>query len=159
MTTDTLRPLHFELSRRRGSIGGTGIGPLLRNRAPLVSEIWCPIARNLRHMRPTPSDYWYLDEMVIVIRGRRHWLRRAVGNEGEVLGFLVQSKQNARAALKLLRKLLKKQGWAPTRITTDRLRSYHAAIRTLGLTASMCGIVRARQPERAVLLSIAATFN
>ena len=42
-------------------------------------------------MRPTPSDYWHLDEMVIVIRGRRHWLWRAVDNEGEVLDFLVQS--------------------------------------------------------------------
>jgi len=93
-----------------------------------------PIAQNLRHMRPTPSDYWHLDEMVIVIRGRRHWLWRAVDNEGEVLDFLVQSKRNAWAALKLLRKLLKKHGWAPTRIATDRLRSYHVAIRTLGLT-------------------------
>ena len=94
-----------------------------------------PIAQNLRHMRPTPNDYWHLDEMVSVIRGRRHWLWRAVDNEGEVLDFLVQSKRNARAALKLLRKLLKKHGWAPTRITTDKLRSYHVAIRTLGLTA------------------------
>ena len=94
-----------------------------------------PIAQNLRHMRPTPSDYWHLDEMVIVIRGCRHWLWRAVDNEGEVLDFLVQSKRNTWAALKLLRKLLKKHGWAPTRITTDRLRSYHVAIRTLGLTA------------------------
>ena len=93
------------------------------------------IARNLRHMRPTPSDYWHLDEMVIVIRGRRHWLWRAVDNEGEVLDFLVQSKRNARAALKLVRKLLKKHGWVPKRITTDKLRSYHVAIRTLGLTA------------------------
>ena len=94
-----------------------------------------PIARNLRHMRPTPSDYWHLDEMVIVIRRRRHWLWRAVDNEGEVLDFLVQSKRNAKAALKLMRKLLKKQGWAPTRITTDKLRSYHVAFRALGLTA------------------------
>lgn len=70
-----------------------------------------PIARNLRRMRPTPSDYWHLDEMVIVVRERRHWLRRAVDNEGEVLDFLVQPKRNAKAALKLLRKLLKKQGW------------------------------------------------
>ena len=61
-------------------------------------------------MRPTPSDYWHLDEMVIVIRGRRHWLWRAVDNEGEVLDFLVQSKRNARATLKLMRKLLKKHG-------------------------------------------------
>ena len=94
-----------------------------------------PIARNLRHMRPTPSDYWHLDEMVIVIRRRRHWLWRAVDNEGEVLDFLVQSKRNAKAALKLMRKLLKKHGWAPTRITTDKLKSYHVAFRTLGLTA------------------------
>ena len=94
-----------------------------------------PIARNLRQMRPTPSDYWHFDEMVIVIRGRHHWLWRAVDNEGEVLDFLVQSRRNAKAALKLMRKLLKKHGWAPTRITTDKLRSYHVAIRTLGLTA------------------------
>ena len=94
-----------------------------------------PIARNLRHMRPTPSAFWHLDEMVIVIRGRRHYLWRAVDNEGEVLDFLVQSSRSAKAALKLMRKLLKKQGWAPTRITTDKLRSYHVAFRTLGLTA------------------------
>ena len=94
-----------------------------------------PIARNLRTMRPTPSDYWHLDEMVIVIRGRHHWLWRAVDDEGEVLDFLVQSRRNAKAALKLMRKLLKKHGWVPTRITTDKLRSYLVAIRTLGLTA------------------------
>jgi len=94
-----------------------------------------PIAKNLRRKQPTPSDYWHLDEMVIVIQGRRHWLWRAVDNEGEVLDFLVQSKRNAKAALKLMRKLLKKQGWAPMRITTDKLRSYHVAFRTLGLTA------------------------
>ncbi len=94
-----------------------------------------PIAQNLRHMRPIPNGYWHLDEMVIVIRGQRYWLWRAIDNGGEVLDFLVQSKRNAKAALKLMRKLLKKQGWTPTRITTDKLRSYHVAIRTLGLTA------------------------
>ena len=94
-----------------------------------------PIARNLRRTRSTPSDHWHLDEMVIVIRGKRHWLWRAVDNEGEVLDFLVQPKRNARAALKLIRKLLKKQGWPPTRIVTDKLRSYHVAFRTLGLSA------------------------
>ena len=94
-----------------------------------------PIAQNLRHMRPIPNGYWHLDEMVIVIRGQRYWLWRAIDNGGEVLDFLVQSKRNAKAALKLMRKLLKKQGWTPTRITTDKLRSYHVAIRILGLTA------------------------
>ena len=94
-----------------------------------------PIASNLRRTRPKPSDYWHLDEMVIVIRGERHWLWRAVDNEGEVLDFLVQPKRNARAALKLMRKLLKKQGLAPTRIVTDKLRSYHVAFGKLGLCA------------------------
>ncbi len=94
-----------------------------------------PIVRNLRQRRPTPSDYWHLDEMVIVIRGKRHWLWRAVDNEGEVLDFLVQPKRDARAAVKLIRKLLKRQGWAPTPIVTDKLRSYHVAFRSIGLTA------------------------
>lgn len=94
-----------------------------------------PIAHNLQQTRPRPSDFWHLDEMVIVIRGKRHWLWRAVDNEGEVLDFLVQPKRNAKAALKLIRKLLKKQGWAPTRIVTDKLRSYHVAFEKLGLSA------------------------
>ncbi len=73
--------------------------------------------------------------MVIVIRRKRHWLWRAVDNEGEVLDFLVQSKRNAKAAKRLLRKLLKKQGWAPARMITDKLRSYPVAFRSIGLTA------------------------
>ena len=76
-------------------------------------KLGAPIARNLRHTRPIPNGYWHLDEMVIVIRGQRYWLWRGVDNEGEVLDFLVQSKRNAKAALKLMRKLLKKQGWPP----------------------------------------------
>jgi putative transposase len=48
------------------------------------------IAANLRRSRPRPSDHWHLDEMVVVINGRRYWLWRAVDNEGEVLDFLVQ---------------------------------------------------------------------
>ena len=55
-----------------------------------------PIARNLRRMRLTPSDYWHLDEMIIVIREPRHWLWRAVDNEGEVFDFLVQSRRTPR---------------------------------------------------------------
>ena len=94
-----------------------------------------PFARNLRHARPIPSGYWHLDEVVIVIRGKCYWLWRRVDNEGEVLDLLVPSKRNAQAALKSMRQLLKKQGWTPTRITTDKLRSYHVATRTLGLTA------------------------
>jgi len=93
------------------------------------------IAANLRRNRPKPSDHWRLNEMVIVIRRKRYWLWRAVDNEGEVLDFLVQSRRNTNAAKKLMRKLLKKQGFAPSRIVTDKLRSYPAAFRAIGLTA------------------------
>lgn len=60
------------------------------------------------------------------------------------MDFLTQSKRNANAALKLMRRLLKKQGWAPTRITTDKLKSYHVAIRILGLTAEHIDNKRAK---------------
>ena len=93
------------------------------------------IASNLRRSRPQPSPRWHLDEMVINIRGRRHWLWRAVDDEGEVLDFLVQPRRCAKSARRLLRKLLKKQGFAPKRITTDKLPSYGAAIRTERLSA------------------------
>ena len=94
-----------------------------------------PIARNLRLKRPKPSDYWHLDEMVIVILRKRHWLWRAVDNDGEVLDFLVQSKRDANAAEKLLLKLLKMQDWVPPRMIIDKLRSYSVAFRSIGLTA------------------------
>ena len=104
-------------------------------------EFGSVIAANLRHTRPRPSDHWHLDEMVIVIRGRRYWLWRAVDNEGEVLDFLVQGRRNTNAAKKLMRKLLKKQGFAPSRVVTDKLRSYPAAFRAIGLVADHdCGL-------------------
>ena len=93
------------------------------------------IAINLRQSRPRPGSYWHLDEMMIAIRGRKYWLWRAVDQEGEVLDFLVQSKRCAKSAERLLRKLLKQQGYAPSRITTDKLKSYPAAIRRLRLSA------------------------
>ncbi len=93
------------------------------------------IASNLRRQRPTPNNHWHLDEMAVAIRGRRYWLWHAVDNEGEVLDFLIQPRRDAKAAGKLRRKLLKRQGFAPTRIVTDKLRSYRAAFRDLGITA------------------------
>jgi len=93
------------------------------------------IAANLQRARPKPSDHWHLDEMVIVIQQKRYWLWRAVDNEGEVVDFLVQRKRDAKAARELMKKLLKKQGIAPTRIVTDKLRSYPSAFRAIGLAA------------------------
>ena len=92
------------------------------------------IARRLRQGRPRPSDRWHLDEMVVQIAGERMYLWRAVDHEGEVLDMLVQRRRDSRAALRLMRKLLKKQGFAPKLLVTDKLRSYAAAFRRLRLT-------------------------
>ena len=92
------------------------------------------IAANLRRRRHSPTGRWHLDEMVVKIGGRRMWLWRAVDDEGEVLDMLVQKRRNKAAALKLFRKLLKNQGIHPETITTDKLASYRAAARDLGLT-------------------------
>ncbi len=69
-----------------------------------------------------------------MIKGKRQYLWRAVDAEGEVLDFLVQSRRNAKAARRLIRKLVKKQGFAPTTLVTDKLRSYGSAIRSPDLT-------------------------
>src|SRR2546423_13685459 len=92
------------------------------------------IARALRRCRPRPSDRWHLDEMVVRIAGRHMYLWRAVDHEGEVLEILVQRRRDKRAAVRLIRKLLRKQGFAPKTVTTDKLRSYGAAFRHLGLS-------------------------
>ncbi len=91
-------------------------------------------ARRLRRSRPRPSDRWHLDEMVVRIAGKRMYLWRAVDHEGEVLDVQVQRRRDKRAALRLVRKLLRKQGFAPKLVTTDKLGSYGSAFRHLRLT-------------------------
>lgn len=92
------------------------------------------IAANLRRRRTPPTGRWHLDEMVVRIGGQRMYLWRAVDDEGEVLDVVVQKRRNRQAAAKLLRKLLKNTGVHPETITTDKLASYGAALRDLGLT-------------------------
>jgi putative transposase len=91
-------------------------------------------ARRFRRSRPRPSDRWHLDEMVVRIVGKRMFLWGAVDHEGEVLDMLVQRRRDKRAALRLMRKLLRRQGFAPKFLTTDKLGSYGAAFRHLRLT-------------------------
>ncbi len=93
------------------------------------------IAANLRRRRGPPTGRWHLDEMVVKIGGKRMYLWRAVDDEGEVLDVLVQKRRNKEAALNLLRKLLRNQGIHPETITTDKLASYRAAAKVLGLTS------------------------
>jgi putative transposase len=91
------------------------------------------IAADLRKRRQRPSTIWHLDEVYLKIAGRMVYLWRAVDSEGEGLDVLVQSKRSKHAALKLMRKLLKKYGFVPNRMITDDLRSYGAAARDLGI--------------------------
>ncbi len=91
------------------------------------------IAKNLRRRQQTPSPRWHIDEMVCSIGGKRMFLWRAVDDEGVVLDMIVQKRRNTNAALRLLKKLLRKQNVNPETITTDGLQSYTAALRKLGL--------------------------
>jgi putative transposase len=91
-------------------------------------------AKRIDSRRLRPNCRWHLDEVFVSINGKRMYLWRAVDDEGEVLDVLVQSRRNKKAALKLVRKLLKKQGYLPSIIVTDKLPSYGAALKDLGLS-------------------------
>jgi putative transposase len=97
---------------------------------------WCgkfgqQYANQLRRRRPRPGDKWHLDEMVLSIKGERHYLWRAVDQAGNVLDILVQRRRDKRAAKKFLRKLLKGLTYVPRVIGTDKLKSYGAAKREI----------------------------
>jgi len=99
-----------------------------------IFEFSPTIAAKVRSRRVQPSGTWHLAEIFVRIGGTRTYLWRAVDDEGEVLEGLAQSRRNKPAALKLMRKLLKKQGYVPDEIVTDKLGSYSAALRELGLS-------------------------
>src|SRR5438309_9826856 len=88
-------------------------------------------ANRIRRRAPCRGDKWHLDEVVISIAGKKHWLWRAVDQDGFVLDVLVQSRRDKKAAKRLLRKLLKKQGRATRVLITDKLKSYAAARREI----------------------------
>ena len=88
------------------------------------------IAREIRRARPDVTGKWHLDEVVIVIRGEKHWLWRAVDSEGTVLDIMVQKRRNAFAAKRFVMKLVCRWG-KPRVIITDKLGSYGVAIRLL----------------------------
>jgi putative transposase len=86
-------------------------------------------ARRLKRKTPSRRDIWHLDEVVVTIAGQKHWLWRAVDQDGSVLDEIVQSRRDTKAAKRLLTRLLKKQGGPPRRMITDKLGSYAAARR------------------------------
>jgi transposase-like protein len=98
-----------------------------------VNHFGPSVAADLRKRRPKPHATWHLDEVYLKINGCMVYLWRAVDAEGEVLDVLIQSRRNKKAALRLMRKLLKNYAFVPERLVTDDLRSYAAAAHDLGL--------------------------
>ena len=78
-----------------------------------------------------PQWRWHLDEVFVRISGETHYLWRAVDHEGEVLEAFVTKTRDRKAALRFLKKAMKRYG-RPQVIVTDRLRSYRAAMREIG---------------------------
>ena len=74
---------------------------------------------------------WHLDEVFVKINGQTHYLWRAVDHEGEVLEAYVTKRRDRHAALKFLRKAMKRYG-NPEVVVTDRLKSYRAAMKVIG---------------------------
>ena len=129
-----------------------GIGTSYETVRRWVLKLGPTFARNLRRLRPKPTDTWHLDQMMVSIQGRRRYLWRAVDTEGEILDILVHPKRDKQAALRLMRKLLKKQASAPDVHVTDKLASYGAARRELSLCGRMSRAcertIRSRTPIR-----------
>ena len=74
---------------------------------------------------------WHLDEIFVKINGETHYLWRAVDQEGEVLESFVTKSRDKKAALKFLKKAMRKHGRAEV-LVTDKLRSYGAALKEIG---------------------------
>lgn len=87
--------------------------------------------RRVDRMRKCPKWRWHLDEMYVKINGEMHYLWRAVDQEGEMLESFVTKTRDRKAALKFLKKAMRRHG-RPESIVTDRLRSYGAAMKDLG---------------------------
>ena len=91
------------------------------------------------NLRTWPQWRWHLDEVFVKINGQTHFLWRAVDHEGEVLEVFVTKRRDRAAALKFLKRTLKRHG-RPKTIVTDRLRSYRAAMKIIGnVTSQECG--------------------
>ncbi len=93
-------------------------------------------ASEIRKKRIRPSQNysnwkWHLDEVFVKFNGETHYLWRAVDHEGEVLEAYVSKRRDRKAALKFLKKIMKRYG-KPRIIVTDRLRSYRAAMKIIG---------------------------
>lgn len=124
----------------RFSLSFRDVEELLAQRGIVVTyesvRQWClkfgqTYANELRRRRPRCGDKWHLDEVVLSIRGKKHFLWRAVDQQGNVLDILVQSRRDKKGAKRFFRKLLKGLEYVPRVIITDKLASYGAAKREI----------------------------
>lgn len=98
-----------------------------------VDKFGSTYAKRIKSRSEPPSPVWHLDEVYTKINGKMVYLWRAVDDEGMVLDVVILRRRNTKAATRLLRKLLRNQGVKPKRIVTDKLGSYGAALKLLGL--------------------------
>jgi len=101
---------------------------------------WCAkfgpaFAAGLRRRRAQPADKWHCDEVQLKIKGKKHWLWRAVDKHGVVLDILVQDRRDQQAAEAFLRRVLAAVGTRPRVIVTDKLASYVPAVKRVLPTA------------------------
>lgn len=94
-----------------------------------VNRFGSHFADCIRRERPRPNDKWHMDEVVITIRGKKHWLWRAIDADGDVLDILVQTRRNAKAAKRFFQRLISQFG-EPRVVITDKLRSYIKPVKT-----------------------------
>ena len=106
-----------------GTVADQGLKGSIEDETGLVSR--------LKRKKPSRGDVWHLDEVLVSVAGKKHWLWRAVDQEGYVLDEILQTRRDGKAAVRLLPRLLNKQGVAPKRIVTDKLGSYVAARRKI----------------------------
>src|SRR4029453_16475606 len=131
---------HAVWSYSRFCLSFRDVEELLLKRGVIVTyeaiRKWCrkfgqPYANQLRRRRPRPGDKGHMVEGFLPIRGKRHFLWRAVDQDGNVLDILVQRRRDKRAAKKFFRKLLRGLTYIPRVIITDKLKSYGAAKREM----------------------------
>tara|TARA_R110002049_G_scaffold225396_2_gene397257 strand:+ start:146 stop:793 length:648 start_codon:yes stop_codon:yes gene_type:complete len=98
---------------------------------PVVGQsIWSAFCELHPARSPRPNDKWHLDEVVVPIGGKKHWLWRGIDANGDALDILVQTRRNGKAAKRFFRKLITQFG-APRVVITDKLRSYIKPTKTL----------------------------
>jgi putative transposase len=124
----------------RFNLNHRDIEDLLAQRGIEVSyeavRLWCnkfgpQFAQRLRRKHQGYGDTFYIDEVFVKIQGDRHYLWRAVGQDGEVVDVFLQKRRDGKAAKGFFKRLLRKQKGEPRKVVTDKLRGYGVAHREL----------------------------